>query len=200
MPCLNSLPKSYCSGEDKIFSVFSYESPVTKKLIWSLKYKRSLDIAPLVAPYLIETIIEELSDKLIPVGYEQTPTITLLPVPLSRARSRSRGYNQAEELAKAMIQLHPEQFVLANKLVKKIKDTPSQVSLKNRQQRLNNLKGAFQINQEELRRLNQNYNLAEKIIVIIDDVSTTGATIEEIRKILKQHKLPHVYGLVLAHG
>lgn len=196
--CLMTLPKSIDSGENKIFSVFNYDSPIVRQLIWSLKYKRGKDIAQLVAPALNETLFEELAEKLIITS--QKTRILLLPAPLSRARSRSRGYNQAQELARAMQQLNPDSFALVVGLVEKIKDTPSQVSLKNRQQRLNNLKDAFQINQAELQKLSQTYNLAETIIVIIDDVSTTGATINEIGKVLELNKLLRIYGLVLAHG
>lgn len=169
-----------------------------RQLIWSLKYKRGKDIAKIVAPALNENLFEELTDKL--VMTRNKTKVLLLPTPLSRARHRSRGYNQAKELAQAMQQLNPDNFALVTNLVNKIKDTPSQVSLKNKQQRLNNLKGAFQVNQVEWQKLNQTYNLAETIIVIIDDVSTTGATISEIRKILELNGVPRVYGLVLAHG
>jgi len=180
--CLAKLPRSLESGENKIFSVFNYDSPIVKKLIWSLKYKHNKDIARIVAPVLNETLWEELADKLI-ISNQETK-IFLLPAPLSRARYRSRGYNQAEELVKEMIKLNPENFAPLANLIIKIKDTPSQVSLKNKQQRLNNLKGAFQINETKLQELKQSYHLSETIIIIVDDVSTTGATIDEIRKVL----------------
>jgi len=76
-------------------------------------------------------------------------------------------------------------------LVHKIKNTPTQVSVKDRAERLKNLSGAFQLSSA---------NLTGRIVVIIDDVSTTGATINEIRHILKPTGASKVYGLVVAHG
>ncbi|MFA6476562.1 MAG: hypothetical protein WCV68_04095 [Candidatus Paceibacterota bacterium] len=208
--CLGRLPRSFCSGEEKIFSVFDYKSPVMKQAIWALKYKRAIDLAETFARPMSDTLLEELADELIlsprtflerPPKGESSGTIVLLPVPLSRARYRSRGYNQAEELAKQMVKLNPEQFCLQTNLIKKIKDTPTQVSLRDRDKRLANLKGAFAIMNPRtfLERWPKGESLGT-IFVIIDDVSTTGTTIVEIRRLLQKAGFPRVYGLVLAHG
>ncbi len=199
--CLANLPRSFCSGEEKIFSVFDYNSPIIKQAIWALKYKRGIDLAETFARAMSDTLFEELADELVlpsrtdlkaPQGRSLMP-ITLIPVPLSKKRFRERGYNQAEELAKQMVALNPEQFVIETSLVKKVKDTPTQVSLRDRAKRLANLKGAFEV---------ANWPLASSntIFVIIDDVSTTGTTIGEIRRLLREAGYYRVYGLVLAHG
>jgi predicted amidophosphoribosyltransferase len=146
-----------------------------------------------------ETLLEELADKLI------SGPIILIPAPLSKARRRTRGYNQAEELAQQMVTFNPQQFSLETNLIKKTKDTPTQVSIKNRAERLANLKGAFIVNPNcAISNLKAprdwiSHN-SGTIFVIIDDVSTTGATIGEIRQILKKAGINRTYGLVLAHG
>ncbi|HRZ30486.1 MAG TPA: hypothetical protein P5274_02360 [Candidatus Paceibacterota bacterium] len=220
--CLNNLPRSFCSGEEKIFSVFDYNSPIVKQAVWALKYKRGIDLAKTFAQAMSDTLLEELADKLIvacsksnfwvPRSWtsNKLPTqIIVIPVPLSPTRRRERGYNQAEELAKQMADINPEQFCLETNLIKKIKDTPTQVSIKNRKQRLVNLKGAFKLNPKGglcskldfwAPRSPTSNSTSGKIFVIIDDVSTTGATIGEIRQLLKKAGFNRTYGLVLAHG
>jgi predicted amidophosphoribosyltransferase len=222
--CLDYLPRSYAPIEDKIFSVFDYSSPVVKQVIWRLKYKRSLELAETLAKPMHDLLLEELEDELIVTGPRATglksnfedprswtsspsPQIILIPAPLSPARFRSRGYNQAKVLAQQIARLNPTQFIVRADLVKKVKNTPTQVSIKSREQRLANLKGAFEITasceseKSFFVQLNATSHLAHQIFVIIDDVSTTGATINEIRQLLAHHfGARHLYGLVVAHG
>lgn len=185
-----------------------------KQAIWALKYKRAIDLAETFARAMSDTLLEELADELIS---STKAKIILIPVPLSKKRYRTRGYNQAEELAKQMVAINPEQFLLEKNLVKKIKDTPTQVSLRDRAKRLANLKGAFELkgptrNQcsksgfEDPRSPTSNIS-SGSIFVIIDDVSTTGTTIGEIRRLLEKAgpanggvNFRRIYGLVLAHG
>ncbi|MFA6254181.1 MAG: ComF family protein [Candidatus Paceibacterota bacterium] len=195
--CLDRLPRSYSPTEDKIFSVFEYGTPVMKQVIWRLKYKRSLELAETLARPMYETLIEELCEKsyfvqLSPTSHQPQAKIILIPAPLSPARYRSRGYNQAEELARQIARLNPDQFEVRTDIIKKIKDTPTQVSIKNREARLKNLKDAFVVRYP----ISQN----KTIFVIVDDVSTTGATISEIHQLLARSGCRNVYGLVVAHG
>lgn len=186
--CLSKIPISWSESGDNIFSVFDYDNKTIKKSIWSLKYKRALDLAQIFAPLLAINLLDELADKLI-----TSEKIILLPVPLSPRRFRQRGYNQAQELAKQMQAINPQQFELKNDLLKKIKNTPTQVSLQSRAQRLSNLKQAFAIKEHKAYAPNQ-------VFVIVDDVSTTGATINEIRHALKHHGYTQTYGLVIARS
>ncbi len=146
---------------------------------------------------MYDTLLGELEDELIITS----ATIILIPTPLSPARLRSRGYNQSEELAKQIARLNPEQFVVRADIIKKIKNTPTQVSIKNRAQRLANLKNAFALSPTaRLNLAEKGSALRAKIFIIIDDVSTTGATINEIRRLFRLVGARHVYGLVVAHG
>jgi len=190
LECLNKLPR-FWSNEDRIFAVFDYDSPIIKQAIWALKYKNATDLAEILARPMMDILLSELEEELVTT----TEKIILIPVPLSRARFRLRGYNQSEELARRIYQLNPNQFSLNTSLVKKVRETPSQVSLRNREERLRNLRGAFVTQIDTCQTIPK-----DKILVIIDDVSTTGATISEIRKVLAQAGLKRVYGLVIAHN
>jgi len=186
--CLNDLPRCVWSGENEIVSVFDYNSPLVKQAVWALKYRHGPDLAEIFARPLEQTLNEELADRLIlPEG-----KIVLVPVPLSPRRRRQRGYNQAEILAEKLVELNPDRFELQADLIKKIKDTPPQATLKRRALRLANLKGAFAPA--------GGAPAGGRLIVIVDDVATTGATIGEIRKILQQQDCHRVWGLTIAHG
>src|SRR5665647_808304 len=110
----------------------------------------------------------------------------VLPMPLSKERLKTRGFNQALTLAR---QLAPDKT--DQRLLLRIKDTPAQSSLK-RADRLNSLNDAFAV--EPL--------LVEKIrgarLVLIDDVMTSGASLYAAARVLRSAGAAHITGLVIA--
>lgn len=116
----------------------------------------------------------------------------IIAAPLSRKRERWRGFNQSQVLAEIISK--KSKIPIFNGLKKK-KDTKIQSKLK-KTERKNNLKDCFEIvNKNESLKIIQG-----KKIIIIDDVATSGATIEEISKELKKYQPQEIWGLVLAHG
>lgn len=99
---------------------------------------------------------------------EQQPDL-IIPVPLHDNRLKSRGFNQAEEIARYLGK--KLQIPIANKRCRRIKDTPTQTGLTAAERR-KNLRGAFQMK----------HSLEGQHIVIIDDVMTTGQTMLEVAK------------------
>jgi ComF family protein len=95
----------------------------------------------------------------------------IVPVPLHRSRERERGFNQAELLAERLGR------PVAARLLRRKKNTASQTGL-TRPQRAANLAGAF-----EVRRLSRSLPAS---VIVVDDVYTTGATLNEIAKTLKR--------------
>ena len=110
----------------------------------------------------------------------------VLPMPLSSERLRQRGFNQAFLLAR---ELAPQ--LVNNTLLLRIQDTPAQSSLP-RRERLANVEHAFAI--EPLQR----HRLKGKRIVLVDDVMTSGASINAAAHALKQAGAQHVTALVFA--
>lgn len=110
----------------------------------------------------------------------------VLPMPLSSERLRQRGFNQAFLLAR---ELAPQ--LVNNTLLLRIQDTPAQSSLP-RRERLANVEHAFAI--EPLQR----HRLKGKRIVLVDDVMTSGASINAAALALKQAGAQHVTALVFA--
>lgn len=110
----------------------------------------------------------------------------VLPIPLARDRLLQRGFNQALELAKA---LAPEK-VRADWLLR-IRDTPAQ-SLLARVDRMRNLELAFAIAPERVDAIRG------RRIVLVDDVMTTGATLHELARVLRQAGAARIQAWVLA--
>ena len=110
----------------------------------------------------------------------------LLPIPLSTQRLSERGFNQALMLAH-----HLSRAKTQSQTLLRMRDTPAQSSLK-RSERLTNLTGAFAV--APLMAL----HLRGKKILLIDDVVTSGATLNFAARVLKQAGAAHVGALVLA--
>jgi ComF family protein len=110
----------------------------------------------------------------------------VLPLPLSAARLRQRGFNQALLLAR---QLAPE--TTRAELLLRIRDTPAQSELK-RPQRLHNVQGAFAVEPALATQLHA------KRVVLVDDVMTSGASLCAAASALRQAGVAHITALVVA--
>lgn len=112
----------------------------------------------------------------------------LVPIPLGPQRLRQRGYNQALALARA---LEPRR-VQADWLQRR-RDTPEQHQLP-RQERLHALAGAFAVDPLLAPRLQG------RRVVLLDDVMTTGATLQEAARVLRRCGVAHITALALARA
>ena len=113
----------------------------------------------------------------------------IVPVPLHRRKFRTRGYNQAACLAKALGR-HLN-LPVDEKLVKRVKNT-APMKLLNPTERQNNLKKAFIIGQNDVKLYDR--------IILVDDIYTTGTTLDEIAALLKAHGVSEVYCVTLSCG
>ncbi len=114
----------------------------------------------------------------------------LVPVPLHPRKLRERGFNQSEALCKALIRLQPS-AKLANVIERTI-DTPSQ-TLFSRKERMRNLKNAFRLAP------NAKFDSSDRYI-IVDDVFTTGSTVNACARALKKGSIQRIDILTLGHG
>ena len=176
-----------CKGNernfDKAMSPFEYEG-APKNLIYKLKYGKQKYIAKVFASELVNCFLK---NKL---GNIDIVTC----VPLNEKRLKERRFNQAEEISKEFVKelrLRDIKIEENYNLIKRVKNTPTQTNL-TKQERLNNLKDAFNLScKKEI--------IKDKTILVIDDIFTTGATLEEISKILKRNKAKNVYCLTVCH-
>jgi len=170
-------------------AIVSYKNKLVKKAIWSLKFRNNQELAKLFAEILYDNLVEELSSLNLTVNFNDPILIT---VPLSRQRYRERGYNQVELIAKEIVKIDQNNFFEYKKgLLKKIKNTLPQSHTKNKAHRLKNLKGCFKVvNPMAIK--NQN-------IILLDDVTTTGATLSEAVRTLKSAGPKQIICVTLAH-
>jgi len=113
----------------------------------------------------------------------------IVPVPLHAARLRERGFNQATLLARRIGKEWGKE--VDPFLLKKVRATPAQATL-SREERRKNIKGAFLVADEA--------RIAGKKILLVDDVATTGATLNEAAKILKKSGATGVEAAVAARA
>jgi ComF family protein len=164
------------------------EKQLTKKLIYQFKYEPYLkDLAETLASILVEHFV--LSGKNTEDIWKNS---VLAPVPLDKTKLKIRGYNQSEELAKELAKVL-QIPVISDNLIK-TKSTAPQMEL-SKKERERNLENAFKLkNPAELR---------DKKVFLVDDVYTTGSTMNECAKILKRPASGYpgvktVWGIALA--
>jgi len=122
-------------------------------------------------------------------NYGSRKSIILVPVPLGKERLKERGFNQVEEVACRALRSLDGHFILNSNLLERIKETQSQVSLE-RRRREENMRGAF----KATRRADPACTY-----IVIDDVITTGATLQAAVNALREAGAEHVIPLALAH-
>ena len=172
-----------------LLTVGDWQDTLLKNLIYNFKYNfiKSLDIP------LGKLLTRGLQHKKF-LWRNSSPL--LLPVPLHPRRLRWRGFNQAELLAKQIGQKFD--WPAINNLVIRKKHTKPQMSIKDTGSRKKNIHAVFAINTQQE---NKYLLLSKRTIFIVDDVCTTGSTLEEIASCLKhRHKNLKIYGLVLARA
>ena len=163
---------------------FLYEDPV-KESIHKIKYRNKREY--------LEYFGKELSERLGGKIREWDPEV-LIPVPMYPADRRKRGYNQSECLA-GIMEEELEIPVFAN-AVKKVQKTRNQKEL-SPQMRRKNLSQAFVINPDIL---TAEGALPWKRILVVDDVYTTGSTVDAMAEVLKQYGAEKVYFAVICIG
>lgn len=189
--CFSRRPKATncptCSSklDLKILGIASsYQDEKVKTLIWKFKYNFLKDLAYPLAELLLNYL------KLAAPDWQSDQSIVLIPVPLHKRRENWRGFNQSELIGKIVAENLGWQF--ENSTLIRIRHNPTQVEMKNFEERTNNVKNLFAVKNPE--------KIKNKKIILIDDVFTSGATLFECAKTLKIAGAKKVYGLVIAKG
>ena len=179
-----------CKHKTSLFHLFfattyneKQEDILVKKLIHYFKYE------PLIRQ--LSSIFSNLiiaHFKAIGLNKDFFKNFLIIPVPLYIKREKWRGFNQAEEIAKHLSSQLKIPFI--KKILIRVKNTKSQTETENREERQNNLKGAFKC---------LNYGLVKgKNILLIDDIYTSGTTMEEAARVLKEYGTKKIWGCVAA--
>lgn len=184
--CGINLRKQKCicrRGEEqfytKSFSLFDFDEDL-KKIVYQFKYNGMHKFANKAVGFINNSIVEDLLDDV----------DIIVPVPLHFSRKIKRGYNQAEKLANGVF---GDQGIPIMNLLKRKRSTGTQTALA-KDERQANLEGAISINKK------YNAQLNGKIILLVDDVITTGATCNICSKILIESNAKEVRLFSLARA
>ena len=173
---------------DKVYigrAMIAYQyGPVVKTIIMRLKYSNDGLAAVAVGGGMRDILLRARGENAKNAVYDM-----LIPVPLSKNRAKQRGYNQAELLAREIISVAGDGAVISSNIVNRVKNTVPQVDM-TVEQRRKNQSGAFEVVDKSMVR--------GKAILIVDDVMTSGATVNEMAKILKRAGAIFVDAIVAA--
>ncbi len=170
----------YCKKNDPSLDrvrAWSLFIPPMDKIIHAFKYGNKSSLATILG----RSMAKVMAGDPVLMSYEY-----LVPVPLFSGRERDRGYNQSELLCRE-ISIETGKKIL-NCLLR-TRNTPTQTTLKDEKRRVN-VAGAF--------KMRQGVSVVDKILLLVDDVMTTGATLDECAEVLKAAGAKNVYGLICA--
>lgn len=174
--CLKLTRKSLGTPAPYIESCYDFRDPLIKRAIHAVKYKHRKELLQPLTLYAtsLYSILKH------------TNKHVLVPIPMTRFRKLLRGYNHAEKIATILTAI--SSIPTRADLLTRSKHTKRQALSSKKEARLQNQKGSFAAG-----------NVSGLHIVLIDDVTTTGATLEEARNTLLQAGAASVRACTLAH-
>ena len=168
-----------CLGDtphfDATTTLADYVSPVDG-MVMALKFTARLDLARFFGRLLASRF------KAMPLSMEES---VVIPVPLAFERVRQRGFNQAHQIARAFATSAGRTLVVDRLL--RVRHTPPQQPLALKERR-RNVRGAFAADG----------SFAGKHVFVIDDVMTTGSTLDEVARVLKEAGAARIHNLIVA--
>lgn len=207
-----SCKKIYNPRFERVLWVGEYKDAL-KNAIWELKYKQRRELAKPLGKLIFKKFkefyplhhiaaslrtAEQKQNAAIGVGVYpkfKKEDFLIIPIPIHFKKEHERRYNQAELLAREFGKLSRIPL-LVNSLLK-IKETKTQVETKTKEERINNLDGAFSVHDPSRAWV----KFGDKTIILVDDVATTGATfVHASRAIKKNFPDAKIICLAVAHG
>lgn len=179
---ITELPLAEPIDTPHTYALFSYKDPRVTALVWEIKYHANSRAIGLIAPLLTDMIHEEYADLSLIDNWKDW---LLVPVP-SFESNRKHMQKLCEEIA----HLLPSEIIYSPSILKKVVRTTKQHTLKDRHTRLSNL----HYTQEVVGTLPSSPS-----VILIDDVTTTGATLKESRRALMDAGVKHIIAFTIAH-
>lgn len=163
---------------DGLISFFRYKG-VVQKAIKQIKYRFVSDmVSYLVSLADVSTVLE---------NHASLKDATVVPIPLHSSRQRFRGFNQAVLIGKHLA--NSSHLDYDESLLKRVRYVKPQVEMKTKKERLRNVQGIFEV---------PSGSHLPEIVLLVDDVFTTGATMREAAETLKRSGVKIVWGMTIA--
>jgi ComF family protein len=180
--CTQTLAKTPIHVTSTTWALFPYHHTIGERFIHAMKFGGKSSLSKTAGELLATTIPKILSED------KDTEHIIFVPIPTSQHEREKRGYDHV-----ALMTDHCAQWTKTSvsPALRKIRETERQVTMKTREKRLKNLEDAFAFD--------PHYDLTGKTVILIDDVTTTGATFSEARRALKNSGATRILSLALAH-
>lgn len=190
---LSGFPQGLIRGVE-IYSATIYKG-VMKELIHKLKFHHKKTAARVLGQFLSEYYDKILSFEQKKCGsVKKFQDAVFIPVPTIKRNIKERGYNNVYEIAKEFTGIQSakgQNIKILNDFLIKIKDTVPQYKV-NKSKRKENIKNSFGIN------INKYRGFKNKNFIIIDDVITTGSTLDEIIKTLQENGINNIMCITLS--
>ncbi len=184
--CLAKIPLSSVTEHPGIYGIYNYGNPIVSQAIWNLKYRHKGREAKLLSEKARDILTEIIADQL---QSEDPEKITFVPIPQYKKKTQIRGFNQSVLIAEWFSREVPMSQV--QELLEKRIETLPQSHLSSRESRIKNIHDTMKVRRE----INP-----KQVYVIVDDVTTTGATFLEAMRALKQSDAKNIICIALAHG
>jgi ComF family protein len=159
-----------------------YHDPRVTALIWELKYYGSAQAATLSGSYL--------GEQLLALAAEELGVPLLIPIPMHPNRRHERGHNHTEALCKATLPFAAGALEYAGTVLRRVVDTPTQQGLP-KAERLRNVQGSMTADP---------HTVSGRACIVVDDVTTTGATLAEAKRALLLSGARVVHTIALARS
>lgn len=171
----------------RFFYAGDYDDPYLRELIQHYKYGGARVFHRELAGILIRALkIHGIS----PVLSSRKDNVVVTAVPLTEQKRKRRGFNQSEEIARVVA----KEFDLTyeGNVLSRIREHAAQADISDKALRKENVEGSFRVSSPE--------PVHKKIVIVVDDVYTSGATMEECARVLKEAGAKEVWAMVIAKG
>ncbi len=185
--CLSKIPHVITTPHEWIYPLFSYKDKTIRNAIHALKFKGLQTIPTHLAPHIADHILLTVQDI-----FPFQTNFKLIPIPLHKKRLRIRGYNQASLIARTIEKKLGDTFRVDETILFRTKYTDPQTITRSKKDRERNLENAFGV-KGDIKFLKENY------FILIDDVTTTGATLLHAKKALQKSGARHIIAFTIAH-
>lgn len=174
-------------------SFFAYKDPCVRRMVWCIKYKRSLHCS-IIAAYALKIMLTEVKTK-----FPKIDLMYIIPMPITKRRRKERGYNQCEIICHELNNILNDHTIIIREdiLIRTIHK--SRQTLKDRSHRLESAKGIFSLTLTKDTTKNGNVLSQNSLIIVLDDVITTGSTIKEAMDTFRREGFENVVGISVAH-